>query len=301
MDYDGYEGRGLSSLAEATSANPLKLIAPPSVFAAALNSRLLSSLPCLGSIPIPIIMEDALDSVVATLGPVPFEVAGEADYLRGKRLFEAAHDFDPSNERAYRSLAMLYAARNNWEDLAQLARRQTQVTPGNPWTWMTLALATYRTHPGKEVEPMFDTAFARLDQKERDRLDRLERVLRPPDAPRFHLETPESRAGIANTWWMLADPLWSSQHASARTEFLARVTYAELRWSLDAWHVRGADTDRGDIYIRYGPPSKVVGWVDSGADTAFKDAAMHTFWIYDAHLIFAFDKRLHMGTANAFG
>jgi hypothetical protein len=55
--------------------------------------------------------------------------------------------------------------------------------------------------------------------------------------------------------------------------------------------IRGADTDRGQVYIRYGPPNKRLGFQEAGA-------MMHEFWIYNASLMFAFDKFLHTGRAR---
>jgi GWxTD domain-containing protein len=43
-------------------------------------------------------------------------------------------------------------------------------------------------------------------------------------------------------------------------EFLARVTFANLRWTVEQLQVRGEDSDRGTIYIRYGPPPTVAGF-----------------------------------------
>ena len=44
-----------------------------------------------------------------------------------------------------------------------------------------------------------------------------------------------------------------------RLEFLARVVFADFRWTDDDLNLRGADSDRGDIYVRYGPPDTEMG------------------------------------------
>ena len=305
-DFDGYENRALSS-GEEKDTPELKLgsnapdpnshisspiapkdAAPASVCGAA--SKMLSPATC-ETAPIGDIMLDAIDSVLATLKPLPFDVAGESDYLSAKLLFRAAYDLAPTDPRAFQCLAMVLAAHNDWAELQRLARDHTISVPADPWGWMTVALATYRQQPGKESRGLFDSAFARLAVADRKRLDRLERVLRPKDSVAYLKRDSAGRDAVKNTTWLLADPLWSVPNSDPRTEFLARVTYAELRWSLPDLHIRGADTDRGDVYIRYGPPERIFG------ETIPELHGMFTFWVYNSDLIFAFDKFLHTGKA----
>jgi GWxTD domain-containing protein len=156
---------------------------------------------------------------------------------------------------------------------------------------MTLALANYRIKPGKEARPAFDAALARLEPKARDHLDRFERVLSPRDSAAYVRYDSTTRANIASASWLLADPLWSTPQADPRVEFLARITFAELRWSVPEQHAPGADTERGKIFIRYGPPSKKLGYQPQTGQVMFE------FWMYNADLVFAFMKMLHTGKA----
>jgi GWxTD domain-containing protein len=130
-----------------------------------------------------------------------------------------------------------------------------------------------------------------LGSAETARLDRFERIMRPRDVRGFQQMEGQAREVMVRSSWLLADPLWSVQNAEPRTEFLARIAFADIRWSLDEER-RGADSDRGDIYIRYGPPNQVLGWLSE------TNQVMITFWVYNAGLAFAFDKQLHYGTAR---
>jgi hypothetical protein len=58
----------------------------------------------------------------------------------------------------------------------------------------------------------------------------------------------------------MADPLWSTPFNEHRLEFLSRVTHADLLWSIDEYGVRGSDTHRGDIFVRYGPAPAVISF-----------------------------------------
>ena len=127
-----------------------------------------------------------------------------------------------------------------------------------------------------------------LDARERARLDRLDRVLPSSDSTRLLRGNEAERAAYGRLYWLLADPLWSRPGNESRIEYLARVTFAELRWTVDEMNVRGADTDRGDIYIRYGPPD-VVAAFGPVVSTGMADAnGVSTTWVYRSGLAFVF-------------
>jgi GWxTD domain-containing protein len=93
---------------------------------------------------------------------------------------------------------------------------------------------------------------------ERNRLDRIDRVLRPRDASGVHELAPAALSEFQRQYWLSVNPLWSVADIDPRAEFLARISYAELRWTVDELSKRGADSDRGNIYIRYGPPDRIA-------------------------------------------
>lgn len=279
LDYDGYANRANPSGAPMNCSTAATAAAPPGMSANDLS--------------IAVLMRGAYERVIETLLPMDFEVAGELDYLRATNLWQEAYRLAPDSARAYRYLALLLATRDSWTELAVLGRDRTMRAPDDKWGWMVFALARYRMKCGRNAQAAFDSAFARLDPADRTPLDRLDRILRPQEQAAWVRLDSVKRAAITRGSWLLADPLWSAASADPRTEFLARVTYAELRWSVPEQQARGVETARGQVYVRYGPPTSILGWVpDDGI-------AMHTFWTYkSARLVFCFDKNLHMGLAH---
>ena len=85
-------------------------------------------------------------------------------------------------------------------------------------------------------------------------------------------------------FWMMSDPLALTQENELRLEFLARVVFADFRWTIDEMDLRGADTDRGDIYVRYGPPDFEMSL--GGSET---DSRITLVWDYNTKLTFFFD------------
>ncbi len=210
---------------------------------------------------------------------------GEADYIRAENHFREAYHANPSSVRAYRHLAMLYAERERWSELRTLARDRLREEPLHTWAWLSLGLSSHRLGDDRIATAAFDSATLFMSPGERRRLDRFERVLRPVDAARVVQLSDSLRAVMGNTYWRAVDQLWSRPEEKPRTEFLARVAYADLRWTVDEMLARGADTDRGDIHIRYGPPDLQVTAKRPGTE----GSDQITMWAYDyARLTFAF-------------
>ena len=188
----------------------------------------------------------------------PLADMGMSDYAAADALFREAYEAAPGYARAFRQLAMLLAEKSRWSELSTLARSHVARAPADAWAWLALGLARHR---GGEVGPAkeaFDTGLERMDARERARLTGMQRVLRPADTLSYTRATAEARAASERTFWLMADQLWSRPGNAPQTEFLARVAYAELRWTVEELGVRGADSDRGNMFVRFGPPDVIA-------------------------------------------
>jgi GWxTD domain-containing protein len=217
--------------------------------------------------------------------------SGQDDYLRAEALFREAFEADPTNQRAYRQFAMLLVERNRWAELAFHARARLQRVPWDPWAYLTLGLAIHRQHgEARLAAAAFDSALTYFSDEDRQRFARLERVLGTRDSLRFAALDPQVRLAMSRTYWISAVPLWSRPMDLPQMEFLSRVTHAELRWTVDELKVRGAETDRGDVFIRYGPPDLVASFRGQTEIT--------TMWVYNTGLVFSFTGQPTFATAQ---
>ena len=227
--------------------------------------------------------------------PLPADLNGASDYERASALFREAYAASPANARAFRSVAMALADSSRWHELDAFTRAHLARIPWDPNAWMALGLARQREGDGRGAAAAFDSAMANFTPAERARLDRIQRVLRPNDTARVTRANKDVQAATSSVYWRFADPLWSRPGNESRTEFLARVEFAELRWTVDELGVRGAETDRGDIYIRYGPPD-IVAAIQPKASSDGNDII--TFWLYKSGLMFSFSGMSMYGTAR---
>lgn len=192
------------------------------------------------------------------LCPRPSPTVGRNEYDRAENRFRAAYDLAPTHPATFHNLAMLLAERQRWRELEQLAREHTTRAEWNAWGWLALGLAQHRLGAGSSARAAFDSGTARLEASERARLFSLARLLQRRDSALHASRPADARRDAERDFWIAADPLWSRDGNDAHTEFLARVTFAELRWTVEERNVRGADSDRGEAYIRFGPPNVIL-------------------------------------------
>lgn len=216
---------------------------------------------------------------------LPPNVTGESDFKKAGDLFREAYAIAPTSPRAFRSLAMHLVDREQWQELEALASGHIRIAPWDAWAWMTSGLAAHRLGKSAAATAAFDSARSFLGNAELARLDNITRVTAPGDTSKMVRGTPGERAVLQRFFWVFADPVWSRSGNEARVEFLARITYAELRWTVDEMRVRGADTDRGNIYVRYGPPA-ITAVV--GPDPNAMNAEVSWLWVYPSSKIFEF-------------
>lgn len=187
----------------------------------------------------------------------PVANAGESNYARAAALFRMAVDAAPTDVRAFKQYVMLLAEQKRWKEVETAARRATARMPSEPWSWLVLGLALQRENAADDPAVAFDSAFAHMERTERARMFTFVRLVSHADSARYASAPVDTRVGWEQSFWTMAKPMWSRVSDDPRTEYLARVTYAELRWSVEELGVHGADSDRGEIYIRYGPPDAI--------------------------------------------
>lgn len=245
----------------------------------------------------------------------PQEPPGVADYLMATDRFAAALRADPHNAAAIRHTFMALAEQERWEELLAAADVRLRAEPRDASAWLAKALAAQRSGDPRTAAAAFDSALARSTPQDRARYTSLSRVLRASDTAAYQSLSAADRDEYERVYWTVSDPLTLTGANEHRLEFLARVAFAELRWTSDDLDLRGADTDRGQIYVRYGPPGILAAFapraerahscvVDAGSEGyrcgGAQPVGMGTIvWYYPAtNLHFVFTAAPTYGTAR---
>ena len=233
------------------------------------------------------LVREAMDSGSVLVGGNP--PPGVSDFDDALAYFETATHAAPTLPLPWRHRMAALADRQRWEELHVVARERLVIAPWDPDAWLALGLARHRSdQPGAMAS--FDSAFAQMTATTRARLDRVERIMRPKAVKALDALAPDERARTLRFAWTAADPLWSLPGNEVRAEYLARVAYAELRYTDEETRMHGVDTFPGDLHVRYGFPKVTANWSCAGsmAEADTPDSANQTclFWWYAPRLQF---------------
>jgi GWxTD domain-containing protein len=188
----------------------------------------------------------------------PKPMFGIALYEEALRSARTARETNPAIEAYFRHEMMMLAELARWQEMEQVSRLGIRAHRQHPWPWLVLGLAEQRRGRSLQASAAFDSGFARLPDAERHRLESAMRHMLPKHMTWYDTLSQTSRNQLGVLFWNNSNPSYLQPGNAARTEFVARVVYAELRFTDEAQQIHGSSSDRGEIYIRYGPPDVVM-------------------------------------------
>jgi GWxTD domain-containing protein len=214
--------------------------------------------------------------------------SGQREYLEAWDYFTRALEADSANGSARRHIYMALVDRQRWVELQHASQVRLNVDSTDAWAWLANGLAHHRLGDDAEAAPAFQHGLAHLPEEERARYDRLSRIFTPKDSANLARLPDSERENVRRMYWLMADPLWTTRDNEHRLEFLSRVVYAELRFSLEEFGLHGADSDQGDVYVRYGPPPAVISFPPDPVKQS--EHRIRVLWWYSADEAFLFDQ-----------
>ena len=174
--------------------------------------------------------------------------------------YRAAIRYDPGHVGAsIRLMGQLLDEYRLGEYLA-IGRRLRAANPERPMPYLYLGLGLHVAGREEQAAEAFEEGLARLPDAERAQVESLAEVMRREDAELYLDLEEERRQEYDERYWRLTDPLYLTDANERRLEHLARVAYADLRFSAPEAGLRGWETDQGIIYVRYGPPLSIASF-----------------------------------------
>ena len=173
---------------------------------------------------------------------------------------------DPHRLPAYRQLMKVYALKGEYEAARQMLENMYAVFPERASTWLYLGLAqAYGDDPAGAAHS-FETALRYMDPEEKNVFETLALLLPPDEEARYE----EDPVAYAARFWASKDPRYLTPWNERKIEHYARLVYADLLYGSEALDLRGWDTERGHILVRYGPPAQDVVIVP-GSSSGIRD------------------------------
>ncbi len=174
----------------------------------------------------------------------------ERAYQRAIAHLEKALEVDPRRRSVYDEMMQIYVLKGEYEDAMNTLDLMYRFYPEDPDLWRYLGVANYQMGNMDAANRSFETAFGFMDRYERRAYEDLGLFLTRDEKK---LEAVDSIAYRAR-YWASQDPRFLTPYNERKLEHYFRLTYADLLYSSKGLGLRGWETERGQILIRYGPP-----------------------------------------------
>jgi len=178
----------------------------------------------------------------------------ERAYERAIGHLNKALEQDPRRRSVYDEMMQIYALKGEYNDALATLDQMYRFFPEDPYLWLYLGLANYQLGHMEVADRAFTTAFEFMDPE-------LEAAYH--DLGLF-LTWEEKQIQAADTiafrsrYWISQDPRYLTPYNERKLEHYFRLTYADLLYGSKRLNLRGWETERGQIMIRYGPPPSDV-------------------------------------------
>lgn len=173
---------------------------------------------------------------------------------RAAELFSTAARLDSSYADAWLALVPLLVERGDLRSASAAAFCAVRAGPTRLESHLAVAHALYRLGMPGQADSIFAAVIPRLRSSVRERYEDIGPVATEQDTITLrHLPAGEQAAFVARFWKEL-DPDLATPENEARIEYWSRVTQAYFLFfdaRRDAWD------ERGEVYVRYGPPAEM--------------------------------------------
>ncbi len=214
----------------------------------------------------------------------PIPGSGEATRDEAVDHYRKALEHNPRHYYAAKRMLALQLEDERLSDYLIAAERFVASHPDRPDVLLYLGLGLHLAGREERADSAFHQALAGMPEGDKAPFYDLTPVLRRRPAADYKQLDEESRARYGDVFWRLTDPLYITDANERRLEHWARVAYADLRFSEPGAGLRGWQTDRGVIFIRYGPPHTVARFAASIQGGAHSTIV----WIYENGPVFMF-------------
>ena len=175
---------------------------------------------------------------------------------------EKALASDPRRRSVYDAMMEVHALKGEYAAALDMLEGMYAHFPEDPETWLYLGLAHYRAGNLDAADRSFQTASEFMTPEEQAAFEGLDDLL-PEDEEGRYADDP---VAYASQFWTSKDPRFLTPYNERKLEHWARLTYADLLYGAADLDLRGWDTQRGRIHVRYGLPQTDVVLLSNNRD-----------------------------------
>ena len=161
---------------------------------------------------------------------------------------------DSGRTDVWLALTPLLVEQGDLSGASRAAFRALRSDPGRLEARLAVAHALYRSGMLHEADSVFGATIPRLATGVRERFEDISPVATEQDTVVLHHLPRADRPAFLERFWQENDPDLSTPENEARLEYWSRVTQAFFLF-YDAR--RGGWDERGEVFVRYGPPAEL--------------------------------------------
>ena len=167
--------------------------------------------------------------------------------------FTVSARLSPSSCDAWLALVPLLVEQNDLDRAATAAERGVLADPVRADALLALAYTSYHLGRVARAESVFVAAIPRLPPGARARFEDISPLATEQDTVILHRLDPARQREFVRRFWKDLDPDLSSPANEAQLEYWSRVAHAYFLYYSPK---RQEWDERGEVYVRYGPPAR---------------------------------------------
>ncbi len=204
-----------------------------------------------------IFLGDQFDlDALRNLGVNVVDLSERADraYQRAIGHLRKALEVDPRRRTVYDEMMQVFALKEEYEEALEALGQMYRFFPEDEDLWRYFGLVYYQLGDMTNADRSFTTAFEFMSPAVAAAYNDLGLFLTTKEKEIESADTVAYRA----RFWMSKDPRYLTPYNERRLEHYFRLTYADLLYSSKRLDLRGWETERGQILVRYGLPDNDV-------------------------------------------
>lgn len=165
-----------------------------------------------------------------------------------------AKETDPRQRLVYTDLMQIFALKGETQEALNMLEQMYLFFPEDPELWTFLGYAHFMNGDYQASAKVFETAFEFMDEEMAFAYDNLNLILPEDEKDQYE----KDGLAYAARFWTSKDPRYLTPYNERKLAHYARLTYADLLYGAASINLRGWDTERGHILVRYGVPKADV-------------------------------------------
>lgn len=212
------------------------------------------------------------------------------DFYESENYFLKILKLEPDNPQALLHLSTLYEDLGKPEKGIPLLERLVKIEPNEYSAHLFLGLLCYKSSQNKRAYEEYKKALSLMSAAEKKdfTFNSVKELIKPIFKEKFKNFTDAELRLLIKEYWKIKEPLYLTKYNERLLEHYSRVAYANLRFTVLKENKPGWQTDRGDIYLRYGEPIDRIRFrphINAGGRTQVK---LKTDVWYYTDMVFGF-------------